>query len=225
MTITATYPKLTHDWLKHETDPNIGREEIVIPAGTGLLETGTLLGQITVAGATSAAKTGGNTGNGTLTLDATTPVLAGAMAGVYSVRCIAAASNGGRFEVQNPDGVVIGAVDVAATWAEGVKFVIADGANDFIVGDGFDITVAAGNGKWVPCNLAAVNGSQVPAGLLYRYTNAAGDEDVYAVAVVSDAEIVLAEVTFHGSFDNISKKRTAMDRLRRVNRIKTRPMA
>lgn len=93
--------------------------------------------------AVSAAKSGGNTGGGSLTLDVTTPVLAGAKVGVYTVRCITAATDSGTFRVTDPDGFVIGDVAVGATFANDIKFAIADGAPDFVVGDGFDITVSA----------------------------------------------------------------------------------
>lgn len=134
--------------------------------GDDPLVRGTVMGQVTVGAAVSAAKAGGNTGTGTLTLDATTPVLAGHKEGVYSVRCTAAAANGGTFRVEDPEGYVLGDVAVGATFSDDLKFVIADGGVDFIVGDGFDITVAAGSGKWRECVAAAVDGSQHPAAIL-----------------------------------------------------------
>lgn len=107
-----------------------------------------------------AAKSGGNTGNGVFTIDALTPVLAGAKVGVYTVRCIAAAANGGTFRVEDPDGIVLGDVAVGATFADDIKFAIADGSADFVVGDGFDVTVSGGtliaNAVWETS--AALNG-------------------------------------------------------------------
>lgn len=110
--------------------------------------------------AASAAKSGGNTGGGTLTLDATTPVLAGAKVGVYTVRCIAAATDSGTFRVTDPDGFVIGDVAVGATFANDIKFAIADGAPDFVVGDGFDITVS---------------GNTLISGAMFETSGASGD--------------------------------------------------
>ena len=104
---------------------------------------GTVLEETVFGTAASAAKSGGNTGNGTLTLDATTPVLYGAHAGVYTVRVITAATNAGTLRVTAPDGTVLGDVAVGATFSNRIKFATADGATDFIVGDGFDITVTA----------------------------------------------------------------------------------
>lgn len=133
---------------------------------------GTVMGQITVGGATSAAKSGGNTGTGTLVLDVTTPVQANAKAGVYTVRNIEAVVNGGKFQVINPIGEDLGTVIIPAgagasvTFNNRIKFVLTDGGTDFIVGDGFDITVAAGSGKWIPSVATATDGSQIPSAIL-----------------------------------------------------------
>lgn len=141
---------------------------------------GAVLGKIAIGAATSAAKSGGNTGNGTLTLDATTPVLL-AKAGIYTARCIAAATNSGTFEIKDPNGSSLGEYTVGATFADQIKFVIADGTTDFVVGDGFDITVAAGSGKYVLSIAAATDGSQNPSVILAQDCDAtAGDAGALA---------------------------------------------
>jgi len=96
---------------------------------------------------TAAAPVAAGTGNGAMTLDATTPVLAGAKNGNYVVTCIAAAADGGTFRVEDPDGFVLGDVAVGATFADDIKFVIADGSADFIVGDKFTVTVTVNAGR------------------------------------------------------------------------------
>lgn len=144
------------------------------------LTRGSVLGRIDTGGTTSAAKAGGNTGNGTLTLDATTPVRAGAKTGVYTVRFTAAATNNGTFRVTDPDGFVLGEVVMAGgagAWDNDIKFAVADGSTDFVVGDGFDITVAAGSGKYKLAATAAVDGSAIPVAILAEDTDAsAGDK-------------------------------------------------
>jgi hypothetical protein len=117
----------------------------------------TVLGKITKGAATKAAKTGGNTGDGTLVLDATTPILAGAKPGVYTVRIIRAAvaavattppvgAMKGIAELKDPDGVVLKVFDLPTTpgitIGNGVKFVMVEGSTPFALGDGFDITIA-----------------------------------------------------------------------------------
>lgn len=147
---------------------------ITLLSGQNLLR-GAVLGKVAVGAAVSAAKSGGNTGNGTLAMDVTTPVKNGAKVGVYTVRFVIAAANNGTFIVRDPDGNQIGTVVMAAgagAFDDDLKFAIADGATDFSVGDGFDITVAAGSGRYVLSLAAATNGSQVPDLILAEDTDA-----------------------------------------------------
>ena len=161
--------------------------------GGAALVRGTLLGRVTLGAATKAAKTGGNAANtGDLTLDGTTPILAGAMVGVYTVRCVAAASNSGTFRVTAPNGYVLGDVAVGATFANQVKFSIADGSQDFIVGEGFDITIAAGGGGVKKSVAAAVDGSAVPVAILADDVDASGGDvacPTYVGGDFNDGEI------------------------------------
>lgn len=117
---------------------------------------------------TATAPVAAGTGNGAMTLDATTPVLAGAKNGDYVVTCIAAAANSGTFRVEDPDGFVLGDVAVGATFADDIKFVIADGSTDFIVGDKFTIAVTTGAGR-IP--LDGTNGN---AKVTWETTTASG---------------------------------------------------
>ncbi len=188
MTVVATYPKLAHSWLKHENDPTLFRRGGILKSGSGVLKTGTVLGAVG-GSASSAAKAGGNTGGGSLTLDVTSPVLAGAKDGVYSVRCIATAANSGTFRVEDPDGLVIGDVVVGATFADGVKFVVADVGTDFAVGDGFDITVSTAGKKYVPLNFAGADGSQKAVAILIHLADATS-ADVEAPVLIGRAQIV-----------------------------------
>lgn len=108
------------------------------------LSDGALVDETVVPGtAASAAKSGGNTGGGTLTLDGTTPVLAGAKPGVYTVRCVALKTDGGQFIVVDPDGISLGQAIVGTTFSNKIKFALADSGTDFAIGDGFDVTVTA----------------------------------------------------------------------------------
>lgn len=169
------------------------RQETI--TGSAALVRGTLLGRVTLGAATKAAKSGGNAANtGDMTLDVTTPILANAMAGVYTVRCISTASNGGVFRVTSPDGDVLGDVAVAATFANQIKFVIADGSQDFVVGEGFDVTVAAGSGYLKKSATASVDGSQRPVAILVDDVDASGGDKVGATYVAG--EFNEAAITF-----------------------------
>ncbi len=158
---------------------------------------GAVLGKITIGAATAAAKAGGNTGNGTLTMDGTTPVKAGAKVGVYKVRFTVAATNNGTVIVTDPDNIEIGTVVMAAgagAYDGPVKFAIADGATDFAVGDGFDITIAAGSGKYKLSAAAATDGSQIPDCILAVDTDASAADVAtmaYFRAQVDDSKVVL----------------------------------
>jgi hypothetical protein len=91
-------------------------------------------------GAATAAAVAGNTGNGTM---GTVTVGAGAKAGVYVLTCIEPGTNAGKFLLQDPDGIAVGVVTVAAAFsAGGLGFTLADGSTDFASGDAFTITVA-----------------------------------------------------------------------------------
>lgn len=177
-----------------EGEGNISRDNGVLISGQNLLA-GTVLGKITLAGASETHA--GNTGNGVMTLDAANPVRAGAKAGVYTATVITAAANGGIFRVEDPDGVVLGDVAVAATFDDDIKFVIADGAADFIVGDKFLITVAAGSGKFTILAPAAEDGSQAAAGILVAAVDASA-ADVACVNLARFAEVNTNELTWPG---------------------------
>jgi hypothetical protein len=169
----STYTLVTPitDLVLVEVNPAWCREVVTLLAGVAAAP-GMVLAKMTAGAAASAAKAGGNTGNGALTLDATTPTLKGLAPGIYTVRCIAAAANGGTFRVEAPNGAVLGDVAVGATFADQVKFAIADGATDFVVGDGFDITVAAGSGKYVQLDPAGTGGAEVAAAIGYDAVDA-----------------------------------------------------
>jgi hypothetical protein len=149
------------------------------------LTAGALLGKIELAmTATVSAVTG--TGNGTFTLDATTPVLVGAKAGTYRVTCIQAATDSGTFQVSDPDGKIIGIYIVGQTFANQIKFVIADGAADFAVGAFFVVTVAAGSGKLVICDSTNLNGSEKPYAVLLEDCNATSADKTCLIGLTGE---------------------------------------
>jgi hypothetical protein len=148
-----------------EQDGSVSRDTGVVAINQTVL-VGSILGQITKGTPTLSAITG--TGNGTVTL----PLLfAGAQVGVYTFRCITAATNNGTFAVFDPlgnrlpDAVLAGGV-IAYTNAQ-IGVTITDGATDFVVGDSFTLTVPAGSGQYVLVAPAAVDGSAVAVGIAY----------------------------------------------------------
>lgn len=178
-------------FLLSEAKGQRSREHGVITVAGTIIPSGTVLGQITVGAATSAA-VAGNVGNGTM---GTVTLSAGARNGVYRLTILAAASNAGSFVVEDPEGVVIGNGDVATAFsAGGLAFTLADGSTDFASGDQFTITVAVGTNKWVPYADANVNGSGVAAAILYEATDDRTG-DVTKVIIARDAEVNRFELT------------------------------
>lgn len=199
---TLTEGKYTGDVLLQELPGSYCREAVTIAAGADL-SVGSVLSRIKTAA--SAAKAGGNTGNGVLTLTEDAEVITGAVPGIYTLRCIAAATNSGTFRVTAPDGVVLGDAVVGTAFANRIGFTIADGATDFIVGDGFDITVTAGN--WTLQDPAATDGSRDPEGILLVETALAADAAVTGVALVRGPAMVRrAGLIFGAGVDNLAKR-------------------
>ena len=200
-------------YLVSEANKTRSRDQITIPSGTAAMVAGTVLGKVESGSgtATAAAKSGGNTGGGTITMDGSTPVLANAKPGVYQVRCTATATNSGTFRVTDPSGAVIGDVVVGATFADEIKFAIADGTPDFAVGDGFDITTAPAQSGLVPLAPAATDGSQIAAGILFDAADASSAA-VIAVAHTRACEVNGGELTWPGGITS-GQKAAAIDQL------------
>ena len=189
--------------LSLDDDGNLSRDRGTIKSGAGVVLPGTVMGQITLGAATAAAKSGGNTGNGTITMDGTTPVLANALAGIYTARCTVAGTNSATFRITGPKGDVLGDAafsgsGASLSFADRIKFTITDGATDFIVGDGFDITVASGTNKWVPCVGTALDGSQNPGAVNYARVDATS-ADVVATLVTRHAELNGSQLIYDAS--------------------------
>ena len=164
---------------------------------------GRLMGKITkgawsvaAAVAAGAGSEGANTGTGTCTKDVTLAYLANVMVGAYLVKVtrayVAEGTVAGAYEVFAPNGVKLGDGVIGDTWAKHIKFVLAEaGITKFVVGDAFTLTVAqaAGSGYLADWDPAAVDGTEVPYGVL-------GND----VAVLTSAEATGSFVYLNGKF-------------------------
>ena len=155
---------------------------------TGNLARGAVLGLISVGAVpTTGTADGSNTGNGTVT------AVTGAKAtkvGVYIIKCVEAITNGGRFQVINPDGklvaevtILAGAGGVIAFTSDELNATITDGSTDFALDDFFTVTIAAGSGKVVIVLSTAIDGSQNPYGVLLKAADATSADQNAAVAL------------------------------------------
>lgn len=216
MGTTFTEGAYLGDLLKWEQEGDFSRTVATL-TGAAALKMGTVLGKILTAGATVVAA-GGNTGDGVLTVDATDPVLAGALVGDYIVECITAATNGGTFRVTAPNGYVLGDVAVGDTFADQIKFAIADGATDFAVGDTFTITAAEGSGKWTQLDPSATTGAEIAAGVLLADADPSS-ADVDALIMEGDS-IMMPDYLIWPDGITAGEKATALENLKAVG-IKT----
>jgi hypothetical protein len=196
------------------------------------LSANTVLGKKTNDGALSAAdavpdgagEAGANTGTGTVVLDETTPVLAGAKIGDYTIKCISAATADPAadavFEVYDPEGSYIGKTDAGTagdTFSKHIKFVITDKATAgeekaFAAGDGFIITVsqAAASNELAAWNPTATDGSEVPYAILAADAPASEDEQYVSVYIAgtfnADGVVVPTGVDVDTAFDALREK-------------------
>lgn len=185
----------TGEFLVTEANGSLSRETVTVLSGQNL-KAGHVLGKVAVGTATGAAVSG-NTGNGTI---GAVSAGATAKAGVYTATCIEPAANGGTFTVEDPDGVNVGTAVVGTAFAGPVVFTIADGATDFVAGDRFTITVAAGSGKYKEYNPANTDGSQTAVAILYAAVDATA-ADTEGVVIARHAEVNAAELVWFSGAD------------------------
>ena len=149
-----------------------GDKKLVTMTGTiaagQVLYRGTVLGRSNTGAVTSAAKAGGNTGNGTLSGVAEG---AAALDGTYTLLATSATS----FNVTDPTGAVRAPATVGTPYESGViGFVINAGGTPFVAGDSFTISATAPTGEYLACAAAATDGSQAPVGILVDSVDTTG---------------------------------------------------
>src|SRR5690606_28417545 len=112
------------DFILSEANGQRSRENIVVAAGSGVVQAGTLIAQVTASNTATATAASGNKGNGTF---GTVTATSDAVSGTYTVVITEAAEDGGLFTVTDPSGVAIGDGEVGETFTGGgLTFTIAD---------------------------------------------------------------------------------------------------
>jgi hypothetical protein len=140
------------------------RDAIVLLTGFGLVEAGTVLGQVGHAlTGTIAAEAGSANSAGNATWSAFT-VGDPAVAGAYTLMFLDAT----HFRVEDPAGHEIGhGVLGAAFAAGGLSFTGTAGGTAQAAADSFTITVAAGSGKFVPFDPTGADGREFASAILF----------------------------------------------------------
>jgi len=206
--IVQTEARHAGSFMVSEAPGRLSRDRFVVALNQALVA-GQVVGKTAVVAlvTSSVAADAGNTGNGVFTLDATTPVLAGAKNGVYRVVNELVAANSGEFVVFDPDGIEIGRVAVAATFSSQIKFVIADGATDFAIGDAFSVSVGIEETDYqiAAYNTAGTDGTQRVAGVLWEGVTTDGSNLGVGVVITRAAEVRGVDLTWPAGITAIQK--------------------
>lgn len=172
-----------------EMDGAMSRDSVILAGDANAvrdLPIGTVLGKTLFAAPTAAAAQG-NTGNGAVTAVS----LVDAKIGTYSLTCIAASAHGGHFAVIDPDGLRLADLSVGTPYlTRQLQATVSAGSADFVVGDSLTIVVAKGDGRRVPLNLAAHDGTQLADSVLLQAAWADVAEDINVSVVARFAEIL-----------------------------------
>jgi hypothetical protein len=122
--------------------------------------------------------------------------------GTYTLTCTAESADAGTFSVLDPNGIYLADATVGVAYSGPISFTIADGAEDFDIGDTFTIAVTEGAGKVT----AFTTGSRPYTVMQEDVDASAGDVDGLAYR---DADLLASEVNFGTGTD--AEVRDALD--------------
>ncbi|MEQ8829567.1 MAG: head decoration protein [Alphaproteobacteria bacterium] len=183
--VTKVEPAYPGDWLLREADDHRSRAARTFLAGDGAdltIKAGTVLGRVLFADPV-VTDVGGGKG-------AVSGVVLGraAVIGTYTLTCIAAAADGGRFQVVTPSGVALADALVGVAYAnDHMGFTIADAATDFEVGDTATIAVSAGSLKQVPYDQDGTHGEQIADAVNFALLTVPDGEDAKGLVITGEA--------------------------------------
>lgn len=171
------------------SEESINYRKVMDVGISGAIVAGTVLGtQIQTPAVTTAGAS--NIGDGVM---GAVVVAGDAMVGDYILTVTAESADAGTFVVKDPSGAVVGSPGTVAVEfvGGGLTFTLADGAEDFDIGDVFVITVS---GEQLPVDLTASDGSQIASGILFDAVDTTS-ESVEAVIIRKDCVVNLSELT------------------------------
>lgn len=207
---TYTEPQRPLEFVLYEEEC-LSRETLTIPSGTAAFAAGMVLGRTLVSGSATATASAGNSGDGVM---GTITVGASAKIGNYTLTIVEPGTNVGNFVVTDPEGLLVGHGTVASAFNQGgLSFTLADGAADFVAGDGFNIAVT-GTAKFVPYDDGNTDGSNVARAIALYPCDASGASDVTVSGLVRIAAVKTAALKWHASADTAAKTKAYADLLR-----------
>lgn len=206
MPLRGTEPKRPSDVLKHH-EPLYSLEERTAIAGAGLIKIGQVMGTISIGAATAAAKTGGNTGNGTISA---VTRLGDVKLGIYTARFTTPTA----FTLRDPNMDVVDNGVVGTPMANDLGFTITAGGTPFVAGDGFDITVAVGTRKLAIFDPAGNDGRQFATEISISMADATS-ADQKIVTAAREAIVVRNELEW-GNSVTADQKAAALVHLERL---------
>lgn len=153
---------------------------------------GQVLGRIantTGVTVTQTPDAGNTAGSGALTL-ASPAYSSRVKEGVYTITMETVIANGGKFRVEDPEGVHVGDATVGTAFNKEIKFTIAD-ATDFAIGDKFAVKVdfGAGGVQWRAWTKDATDGSEIARAIAIYPARTDGSTTQAIAIFVRDGEV------------------------------------
>ncbi len=179
--------------------------ETVAFAAAATYAEGTIMARQEVSPTLTAGTVQGGTGTGTVTVLSIPNSTVLPMLGDWVLTVVEAVANGGIFKLADPNGMIV-ATDLRMTAGSGgttvvevagMQFTITD-ATDFIAGNFFLITVAAGTGKILPYSRTGAGGAQFPKSVLASPLTRADAGDLPGSSIVS-GKVVKERLVVHGA--------------------------
>ena len=184
---TLTMGARAGEFIVCEFDPSYNREAIVVNTPQDLAA-GTVLGRL-MSGA--GAKVSG-TGDGTVGAVTVGP---DAQVGIYVLTGKSESGNAGTFSVRAPDGSFLPDLTVAVAYATThFSVTVADGANDWDIGDIIHVTITGGD--YEQLDLAATTGEQTAAAILIAAVDASSADAAGSALVRGPAIVEAAALTW-----------------------------
>lgn len=185
------------EFIVSEANNTRSREAARLASGNEL-EAGAVLGQVTTASDVTAGGT--NVGDGT---SGACTLGTQAQNGTYTLTCTAESANAGTFSVVAPNGEILADLTVAVAYVSShINLTIADGTEDFDIGDTF--TVDAIFGEYGEFNPAASDGTQTAKAILRSNVDASSAEQE-CVVYTRDCEVRASDLGWITGITEVQK--------------------